>query len=118
MPWDVKDVKSQRIEFVARALSGQEPINGLCREFGISRPTGYLWLRRYRQRGSFAELEEESRRPKRIDRTPERIEQRVVAWRRRTGWGGQKIGRVLWKQEGIRIGSHHEPWIALSSVMD
>lgn len=103
MPWDVKDVKNQRIEFVARAVSGAERISRLCREFGISRPTGYLWIRRYRQRGGFAELEEESRRPKRIDRTPERIEQRVLAWRRRTGWGGQKISRVLGKQESIQI---------------
>ena len=65
MPWDVKDVKSQRIEFVARAVSGKETITGLCQEYGISRPTGYLWIKRYRKRRRFADLEEESRRPRR-----------------------------------------------------
>lgn len=104
MPWDVKDVKSQRIEFVARAVGGKERISGLCREYGISRPTGYLWIRRYQQRRRFVDLEERSRRPKRMPlRTAERIEQRVLSWRDATGWGGRKISQVLVEEEGIRI---------------
>ena len=105
MPWDVKDVKSQRIEFVARAVSGKETITGLCQEYGISRPTGYLWIKRYRKRRRFADLEEESRRPRRSPgRTAEAVEDRVVGWRKRTGWSGKKISQVLWEQEQIRIG--------------
>ncbi|MBI4165614.1 MAG: helix-turn-helix domain-containing protein [Acidobacteria bacterium] len=39
-------VEEQRRQFVVRAVSGQEGMTALCREFGISRPTGYLWRRR------------------------------------------------------------------------
>jgi hypothetical protein len=36
----------------------------LCREFGISRQVGYVWLRRYRQaKHDLSALEERARRP-------------------------------------------------------
>ncbi len=54
-------VWDQRVEFVVRASRG-EPVSGACREYGISRPTGYLWLRRFRAQG-VAGVEEHSRRP-------------------------------------------------------
>jgi transposase-like protein len=44
MPWKKMEVREQRVEFVVRALRGAEPMSRLCGEFGISRPTGYLWL--------------------------------------------------------------------------
>jgi transposase len=37
----------ERLKFVARLLDG-EKMDGLCREFGISRKTGYKFFRRYR----------------------------------------------------------------------
>ena len=46
--WGVKDVSQRRLEFVVRASSGKEQMKALCEEFEISRPTGYLWLERYR----------------------------------------------------------------------
>ncbi len=58
MPWNEVDVSEQRMQFVIRAQSKQERLSVLCREFGISRPTGYLWQRRYQQSGSLAELAE------------------------------------------------------------
>ena len=48
MPWKRTAVSEQRVQFVVRAVSGQETMAGLCRAFGISRPTGYLWRERYR----------------------------------------------------------------------
>jgi hypothetical protein len=41
MPWARADVSEQRVKFVVRAVSGKERLAALCREFGISRPTGY-----------------------------------------------------------------------------
>jgi hypothetical protein len=38
-------MQQQRVEFVVRANRG-ESLSALCREFEITRPTGYLWLRR------------------------------------------------------------------------
>ena len=65
MPWKESDVMSERISFVVRARQPGCEMAALCREFGISRQTGYKWLRRSEQVGSLAELAEHSRRPHR-----------------------------------------------------
>lgn len=99
MPWKRMDVDEERMRFVIRAVSGQERLAGLCREFGISRPTGYLWRQRYRESGSLADLAEHSRRPQRSPgRTAGWKAQRVVALRQQTGWGAKKL-RVLLREE-------------------
>jgi hypothetical protein len=43
MPWRTMGREEQRTQFVVRATSRKESMAALCREFGISRPTGYLW---------------------------------------------------------------------------
>ena len=40
MPWKECSVMDERLRFVARLLDGEE-MSALCREFGISRKTGY-----------------------------------------------------------------------------
>ena len=40
MPWKESSVMDERVRFVARALDG-EAMSEVCREFGISRKTGY-----------------------------------------------------------------------------
>jgi len=40
MPWKECSVMDERLQFVARRLAGEEMAE-LCREFGISRKTGY-----------------------------------------------------------------------------
>lgn len=100
MPWRRVDVSEQRMRFVIRASSGKESITALCREFGISRPTGYLWRCRYEKSRTLTELAERSRRP---HRSPRRTlpwkEQRVVALRQQTGWGAKKLRVLLDEQE-------------------
>jgi putative transposase len=54
---------SQKMEFVERAGRPGARISALCREYGISRETGYKWLRRFKREGANG-LEERSRRPK------------------------------------------------------
>jgi len=96
MPWKRIGVYEQRMQFVIRASSGKERMTTLCREFGISRPTGYLWRQRYRQAGSLTEVSERSRRPQRSpQRTEAHKEERVVARRRETGWGAKKLQVIL-----------------------
>ena len=43
MPWKECSVVEERLRFVARLLDG-EAMTELCREFGISRKTGYKIL--------------------------------------------------------------------------
>lgn len=104
MPWKRVDVNEQRMKFVIRAVSGQEKIAMLCREFGISRPTGYLWRHRYQQSRSLTGLAERSRRPHRSPmRTAEWKEQRVVALREQSGWGAKKLRVILRDEEGVAL---------------
>ena len=51
----------ERVKFVARRLAG-EPMADLCREFGISRKTGYKIFDRYQECGIHG-LTDRSRRP-------------------------------------------------------
>lgn len=103
MPWKLKEVVDQRIEFVVRALQGEETVKALCQEYGVSRSTGHLWLRRYRESGSFVSLSDRSRRPHRSPRqTASRHQERVLQLRRRYGWGAGKLG-VLLAREGIEL---------------
>ena len=61
MPWTETSVMEERLRFVARLLEG-EPMSDVCREFGISRKTGYKLFERYREEGPVA-LADRSRRP-------------------------------------------------------
>jgi transposase len=47
MPWKECSVMDERLRFVARLLDG-EAMSEVCREFGISRKTGYKIFSRYR----------------------------------------------------------------------
>jgi transposase-like protein len=62
MPWRTMELREQRVRFVVAAHRREKSMAELCREFGISRPVGYEWLRRYQQGGVQA-LAELSRRP-------------------------------------------------------
>ena len=50
MPWKECSVVEERLRFVARLLDG-EAMTDLCREFGISRKTGYKIFDRYKEHG-------------------------------------------------------------------
>jgi len=50
MPWKESSVMDERMRFVIRLKDG-ESMALLCREFGISRKTGYKILDRYEQCG-------------------------------------------------------------------
>ena len=61
MPWKASSVMEERLRFVARLLDG-EAMTDVCREFGISRKTGYKLFDRYQEHGLTA-LSDRSRRP-------------------------------------------------------
>lgn len=105
MPWKSETVMDQRIEFIVRAKLKEGSFSELCREFEISRPTGYLWLKRYEEIGSIAGLQEKSRRPiKSPLKTEDELEELVVGFRRKQGWGARKI-QVLLAKEGHQLGA-------------
>ena len=61
MPWKESSVMDERIRFVIRLKDG-ETMACLCREFGISRKTGYKIFERYEECG-LEGLTDRARRP-------------------------------------------------------
>jgi putative transposase len=88
----------ERIRFVARLLEG-EKMAPLCREFGISRKTGYDLFNRYKDCG-VAAFTDRSRRPYRqANRLPSQLEAVIVRLKRDyPGWGAPKIREKLRRQ--------------------
>jgi predicted DNA-binding transcriptional regulator AlpA len=46
MPWRTANVVEQRMRFVLEAQDTFLSFSELCDRYGISRPTGYLWIKR------------------------------------------------------------------------
>lgn len=93
MPWEHRTVEDQREEFVL-AAQGCSNFSALCRAFGISRKSGYKWLRRFEAGEALADR---SRRPKQVgSRRPEAVERKILALRaKQPGWGARKLKVVL-----------------------
>lgn len=98
MPWKEETTMSQRVSFIAEANCDEANISGLCSKYGISRKTGYKWLKRYREGGESG-LADRSRRPQHSPKQTEaKIEAQVLAVRQEhQAWGGRKIRKVLQK---------------------
>jgi transposase InsO family protein len=85
----------ERMRFVIRLKDG-ESMASLCREFGISRKTGYKLFERYEECG-LEGLSDRTRRPFRYaNQLPEQLEAAIVAAKReKPGWGARKIRERL-----------------------
>jgi putative transposase len=104
MPWKEYSVMDERMKFVARLLEG-DSMTELCREFGISRKTGYKILDRYQNSG-IEGLTDRSRRPIRYaNQLPMQIEQTILNIKRdKPTWGARKIReRIYRKYPNIKI---------------
>ena len=97
------DVREQRVQFVVAAGRRERSFTALCQEFGISRPTGSLWVKRYEQSG-VSGIAERSRRPWRSPRlTAAELEDQVVELRRRyPDWGARKL-QILLQGRGVSL---------------
>lgn len=93
MPWEDKSVEELRKEF-AEAAKNCTNFSSLCREFGITRKTGYKWRERYE---SSNELSDRSRKPNTIaNKTPPETEALILKMREdNPAWGGKKIKQTL-----------------------
>ena len=94
MPWKEKSVEEMREEFVKRVLSKEKSKSELCREYGISRPTGDKWIKRFLLED---DLSDKSRAPfKTANKTPVEMEQFIVDYRKKyPAIGAVKIHRML-----------------------
>ena len=93
MPWKDKTVEELRKEFVEAAKVSKN-FSSLCREFGISRKTGYKWVERNNQSGS---MSDRSHAPFRVPgRTSAEVEEAILRVRTNNPeWGAKTILKVL-----------------------
>src|ERR1700692_4796709 len=95
MPWKASSVMEERLRFVAHVLD-REAMTDVCREFGISRKTGYKIFDRYKEHGLEA-LTDRSRRPGGYgQQMAEQIEGLIVRLKaEKPHWGARKIRELL-----------------------
>ena len=95
MPWKECKPMDEKLKFVARLLDG-EKMACLCREFGISRKTGYKIFKRYQATG-IEGLTDRSRRPYRqANKLSFQVEATIVALKKnKMKWGAPKIRELL-----------------------
>lgn len=98
MPWKECKRMDERLRFIARLLEG-EKMAPLCREFGISRVTGYKIYERYKECGLDG-LNDRSRRPYRqANKLPFQIERCILGIKREhPSWGAPKIRDKLLRE--------------------
>lgn len=91
MPWTECSIMDEKLKFIARLLEG-EKMAPLCREFGITRPTGYKIWKRYQNMGELA-LVERKRTPHRYaNALPIEVEALILNLKREyKNWGAPKI---------------------------
>ncbi len=94
MGWKRVTIMSQRIEFVTLAMREGTAFSDLCSRFGISRKTGYKFVKRYRVEGVQG-LNDRSRRPKNSpNATQAQMERLILDLRdKHPAWGGRKLKR-------------------------
>jgi transposase InsO family protein len=104
MPWKESAPVNERMKFVVRLEAG-ERMTDLCREFGISRKTGYRFWNRYKEHGPEA-LFDASRRPKSSPwRTSREMREVVVQARKdHPTWGPRKLRAWLEQRHpGVKL---------------
>ena len=94
MPWKENRLEIMREEFVKRVLANEKSKAALCREYGISRPTGDKWIARYL---SGEVLCNRSRAPERQARhISNETEELIVTYRKKyPAIGALKLHRIL-----------------------
>jgi len=97
MPWKGQTMEGRREEFVQRVLAREKSKSGLCREYGISRPTGDKWIKRFLRGES---MSDQSRAPfKTPNRTDSKTESAIVEMRlKHPAVGAKKLKKMLENQ--------------------
>ena len=101
----------EKVRFVVEYEQDNYSMTELCQRYGVARETGYVWLRRYRERGlaGLVELNRAARRHR--NQMPVETEQAVLELRQaHMRWGPRKLKRVLERDQG------HQRWPAASTI--
>jgi len=92
MPWKETCLMDERIKFIGYYLDDELSISALCREFGISRKTGYKYISRYKEFGLDG-LKDHSRAPQiHPNAVSNVVEEEILLLRsKHPRWGPRKL---------------------------
>src|SRR3954467_3237177 len=113
MPWHETHVMDERMSFIVDWQREEWSIAALCRQYGVSRKTGYKWIERYEASGVDGLKDRSSaahRHPNQVDAC---VAEAVIGVRRsHPSWGPKKIKAWLSMQRPQPI------WPAQSTIAE
>ena len=103
MPWKECDKVDEKVKFIARLLDG-EKMAPLCREFNISRKTGYQIWEKYLRFGQEAFVEQKRTPYRYANKLPVQIEMLILDLKKEyPDWGAPKIReKILRKHPDVK----------------
>jgi transposase len=90
MPWKESRIVDQRLQFLSSYQKEEMSVSELCREFGVSRPTGYRWINRYKESGPEGLLNLSSKPHSCSHAIPETIRERDIGTARQAPFLGSE----------------------------
>ena len=101
----------EKVRFVFEYEQDEHTMTELCQSYGIARETGYVWLRRYRERGLEGLVELNRAALRHSNQTPAETERAVLELRQaHMRWGPRKLKHVLERDQPARH------WPAASTI--
>lgn len=98
MPWKEINQMDQRTEFIHRALTETVPFSELCKEFNISRKTGYKWKQRFFENGYNGLFNLSTRPHSNSNQLPEDTVIKIMQIKlTHSSWGARKIQSIFEK---------------------
>src|SRR2546428_3608565 len=111
MPWKTSSVMEEKLRFVFEHELRERTMTELCERYEITRQTGYVWLRRYREAGVAGLLEHSRAAHRHHNQMPRELEQQVLELRQaHMRWGPRKLKRILERDQPGRR------WPAASTI--
>jgi transposase len=108
MPWNETNCMNERLKFIAAYPDADEPFSSLCEDYGVSRKTGYKWIKRYEWEG-LSGLEDRFRAPlSHPHAVAGHVVEKILRVRKKhPRWGPRKLRVIL---------QRHYPQLALPAT--
>lgn len=108
MTWKEQSMEDQKQQFILLWKTGKFTMTSLCREFGITRPTGYKIIERYEKEGWEALREQSRCHWSHPNQTPQEMVDAIVEIRTKyPRWGARKVCAILEREWDIDSIPHH-----------
>lgn len=113
MPWQKSPIKVQKMRFISDWLGQEYSMSALCSRYKISRPSGYLLIKRYEEEGEAAFAERSHCRHTHPNQTPDKLVSIILETKQRhLDWGPITI------QAWLKENKANYSWPAVSTVSD